>query len=306
MVVLRSWGSTGVLLLVAVSLLIAVPAKPVEAQGRRQIRAARKQMRAGLRQYKRGEYAQAIEKLKIALALANQPIVLYHIGRAYQAKKDTAQAKYYLKQFLERSKKRRHRKQRADAKKRLEALASAGTTGPKPDPKTDTNPKPDPKTDTNPKPDPKIDTNPKPDPDTRPHADPPRPDPVPDPVLTNPTERPRGRSGLRTAGLISVAVGVGLAATGGYFAKVASDRSDEISKLFDSGVAWDPSYDDLYDEGETARRNSRILLGVGAAAVVGGTVMYLLGRRGGAPAKAKLGIAPTSHGGSQVTWSCVW
>ncbi|HUS63446.1 MAG TPA: tetratricopeptide repeat protein [Kofleriaceae bacterium] len=101
-----------------------------------------------------------------------------------------------------------------------------------------------------------------------------------------------GRS-LRVAALISFGVGaIALGAAAGFAFKARS-ASDDLS---DHHGEWTASEQDLYRAGEDAERYAYLSLGVGAAAVVTGGVLYLLGRRAEPPAT----IAPTGSGGAVV------
>ena len=127
---------------------------------------------------------------------------------------------------------------------------------------------------------------------------PPEPTPLPPPAV----ERRSGGGGLRMAGWIAIATGVALGGTGGYFAWVASDRSAQLSEVFDQGRPWEPRYDDLYDEGRAAQRNARILLAGGGVAVITGGVLLVLGRR---HSSGSVDVAATG-GGAAVSWTCAW
>lgn len=79
----------------------------------------------------------------------------------------------------------------------------------------------------------------------------------------------RSRS-LRTAGIATAAAGVATVGTGIFFGLRARSLEDRI----ENGSRYDPA--DL-DAGRTARTTQFVLYGVGAAAVIGGAVLYYLG-----------------------------
>ncbi len=87
----------------------------------------------------------------------------------------------------------------------------------------------------------------------------------------------RGGGGLRAAGW--VAAGIGVLAVGGgiYYGLRANELEDEVS----SPPAWSNDLADKVDEGESAAFRANLLIGVGAAAVVGGGVLLYLGYRSG-------------------------
>jgi tetratricopeptide (TPR) repeat protein len=266
------------LLALVVCFLGTAPA-PCSAGKKRLSREARAHLKVGLAHLDKAEFDQATEELKIAYSLSNDADILFDIGRAYEGKQDRAQALYYYQTFLEQAPAKD--KKRAEAEQRVAALNAE--TGPPPEPK----PKPKP----NPEPHPKAQPKPRPHPDAILRPPPPEP----------PAHGGGGR-GLRVTGLVLVGAGMVAAGAGGYFAWVAHDKEGQISDLFDSGAQWDSRYDDLYDQGRSARRNARILIGAGGAAVVTGTVLYVIGRRhagGGVEVSA-------GGGGAGMSWSCAW
>ncbi len=257
------------LLAVTMCVLVGAPAT-AHADRHKQARAARTNLKAGIKLFEKGEHDLAIEKLKIALALGGDASANYYLGRAYEAKDELAQAVYYLQTFLD-AKSRKHRHLRNDAEKRVAALkkklddAADTTTEPAPEPP----PEPPP-----PAPAPKPDVAPAPAPVVTPE-----PEPSPGPRQ----DQPHGMTGMRMAGLATLGAGVLLAGTGGYFAYVAHDRSNQLSDLFAGGATWDNSYNDLYDQGKAAQRNARILIGIGGAAAITGAVLVVLGHRDSPP-----------------------
>ncbi len=268
-----------------VCLVLATSGSAEAGRKKRLSREARAHLKAGLAHLEKGEHDQAIERLKIAYALSEAPDVLFDIGRAYEGKQDRAQAIYYYTTFIEKAPRGR---KRTEAEKRKAALEAEPTAEqPPPD-------QPDPPVDPPKDPPPPVDDDPPP-------VDrlPPDPDPAPAVGVDRPS---RGGGGLRLVGWISLAAGVALGGAGGYFAWVASDRSSQLSAIFDEGRPWEPRYDQLYDEGRAAQRNSRILLAAGGAAVLTGGVLLLLGRnRGG----GSVDVAATG-GGAAVSWTCAW
>jgi tetratricopeptide (TPR) repeat protein len=93
-----------------------------------------------------------------------------------------------------------------------------------------------------------------------------------------------GGRGLKIAGLATGGAGLVLTGVGIYFGLKASALSDDAEAL----TEWDPS---VVDDGEAANRNLLIFVGVGAAAVVTGGVLYYLGMRADAAAE-RVSLAP--------------
>jgi hypothetical protein len=82
--------------------------------------------------------------------------------------------------------------------------------------------------------------------------------------------------------------GIALLATGAGFGLYARARSREVET--GAGV-WNPG---LERSGERAELTSRVLFGLAGAALVGGGVLYYLGRRD--DAIAGVAIAPSTQG----------
>ncbi len=113
-----------------------------------------------------------------------------------------------------------------------------------------------------------------------------------------PTDRPARGKGLRTAGFVTMAAGVALTGVGIYFGLQAKADSDTVS---DYTGPWGPEQEDIESRGQRNEMLFFALTGTGAAALIGGGVLYYLGRRQAneAPAVAVLPAA----GGLQVSWA---
>ena len=199
-------------------------------------------------------------------------MVLFHIAEAHNAKKEYKEALYHYKKYLEEAAKAA-KARGVDAI--IEALAQM---------EADTAEKPA-----------------EPPPVAEPPPPAPAPEPVPEPavVVRPPPVEEGGGRGLRVAGFMGVGAGVALLGAGGYFAVVANRRSDELSALFAQGGTWSDSYDDKWDEGESARRRAITFTAVGGAVAVTGVVLYLLGRRAGR--RVEVAAVPVA-GGAEVAF----
>lgn len=124
-------------------------------------------------------------------------------------------------------------------------------------------------------------------------ARPPGPTKAPPHVTSSPARRGRV---LRIAGLVTAGVGVLTLAGGVYFGLHAGTLEDEVS----SAKVWSSALASKLDDGESAARNANILIGVGAACVMGGGVMWYLGHRAGRRSERKVAVqgalTPTSAG----------
>jgi hypothetical protein len=91
---------------------------------------------------------------------------------------------------------------------------------------------------------------------------------------------------------------------GVYFGTQAKSAADEVSDLAKMGGAWTPRYDRLEAQGQRDQKVSIALLGVGAAAVVGGGILYYLGASEDAEARRHVSVDVTSTSAQVVfTWS---
>lgn len=102
----------------------------------------------------------------------------------------------------------------------------------------------------------------------------------------------RSHRGLKLAGLATAGAGVGLVLTGAAFGMLARSAQGDIESAVAHGAPYDP------DRDAAGRRDatiSAVTLGVGAAAVVAGGVMYFLSTRGGAEptSTARLRVIPS-------------
>jgi len=248
---------------------------------------ARANLKAGIELLHKGDHDLAIEKLKIALALGGDVSANYYLGLAYEAKDESEQALYYLQTFLDQGKKKGALYQ--DAQKRISSLEEKIKSSETPvEPPEEAPPEPPP-----PQPAPKPEV-----------VTPPSPPPISTPTLA-PTplprkDRPTGMTRMRLVGFLTLGAGVVVAGTGGYFAWVAHDRSDQVSEVFADGAVWESRYDDLYDQGRSAQRNARILLSVGGAAVITGVALVVLGHHDASPPPVT--VSAQSGGASVNLW----
>lgn len=122
---------------------------------------------------------------------------------------------------------------------------------------------------------------------------PPAPTPLPPPP---PPPASHGMSSLQYAGIGVGAAGVIAFAIGCYYGKVALDRSNQITDQ-PKGMNWPDNINQIEDEGQSAENKQIALMVIGGAAVVGGVVMYVLGRHS-ERASTEVSIVPTKGGGA--------
>ena len=105
----------------------------------------------------------------------------------------------------------------------------------------------------------------------------------------------------KLAGLAITGGGVALVATGFYFGHRASALGGEVKNACWNGCDW-AVYGPKDTEGHGDQTKQYVFDGIGAAAIIGGGVLYWFGNREVAPS-----IALTSRrGGAIVTWSGSW
>ena len=76
----------------------------------------------------------------------------------------------------------------------------------------------------------------------------------------------------------------------------ASSAQDEVQGEIDMGAAWTQELEDKDADGRSAARLSTITLGLGAAAVVSGGVLFYLGLRKGKTESSDVSLVPGGRG----------
>jgi len=247
-------------------------------------REAKKHLKAGLKQAKRGKLDKAIEELQVAYSLDPVPLVLFHLAEAHNSRKEYKEALYYYRQYQKEDPKGARSHGVADIVEALAAMEQEQGEG-KP-PADAAAPPPD-------KPPPPAAAEPTP---PSPAAEAPvAPEPGPD-LNARAPEQSGGGGRLRVSAYIAAGAGVVLLGAGGYFAWVAHERDSELSDLFAGEGQWSSTYQDKWDQGESARTKAIWLSAAGGAAVATGVVLYILGRRHDDGA-VEVGAAPSAHGG---------
>jgi tetratricopeptide (TPR) repeat protein len=248
-------------LVIALSMLwsASAVAQPTAAK-RAQAEAAYKE---GLRHYNVGDYPRAIEKFKESYLLFPAPLLLFNVAQAHRLNGDCEQALRQYRAYLREEPKPANKKKVDEAIKICEEKLAALP------------------------PEPLI---------AAPVEEQPvaASEPVPAPVEEQPVAAPMvvdqgnpGR-GKRLVGLTLVGVGVAAAVTGIYFGLEASSSGGEIE---DFRGTWDQSWEDREARHRRNATLAPIFLGAGAAAMTGGVVLYLVGRR-----QARVSAAPTDGG----------
>jgi hypothetical protein len=107
-----------------------------------------------------------------------------------------------------------------------------------------------------------------------------------------PPERAQSGRGKKLAGILVGAGGLALVGTGIVFGVLAKQAGDQLTQLDQSRGVFDPSK-------ESAGRRDQVLegvfIGVGAAAVATGAILYVLGARAGQNQAMTLSPAVAAH-----------
>ena len=95
---------------------------------------------------------------------------------------------------------------------------------------------------------------------------------------------------MRLAGIATATGGLALVGTGVVFGVLAKQAADELTKLDQNRGTFDPATEDA---GQRDELLAGIFLGVGAAAIATGVVLYVLGSRDGRPQSQAFVVAPS-------------
>jgi tetratricopeptide (TPR) repeat protein len=244
--------TAGLLAVIAV-LAVAGLGRDARAQHRadtKNIDAARAKFDVGRKEYRLGNYDEAIRVWKEAYLLYDDPNFLFNIGLAYRDKGDHEQAVKFLKNYLREAKNPPNREQVQQRIAELERLISERKANAERPPTS-------------------------PQPPTEPQAE---------GAATGgggggeTLVRNPGR-GLRLGGLVTGGVGVALLGTGVYFGLHANSIRSDVEAAVASGAPWTDDLAAKDDEGRSSATIANITLGLGAGALITGGVLYYLGAR---------------------------
>lgn len=125
---------------------------------------------------------------------------------------------------------------------------------------------------------------------------------VPPPIIAvPPSDRRPGRT-KKIVGLATMGGGALFVATGLYYGNRARALAADVSTACSVACNW-PDVEPIDTEGRRAETRQWIFLGLGAATVATGGVLYYLGVHDRAPGVA---LTPTGGDGVGITWSGVW
>ncbi|MEZ4402053.1 MAG: hypothetical protein R3B06_18650 [Kofleriaceae bacterium] len=278
--------------LTALALALAEPARAQPAASDAQAQAEARYA-TGKAHYDLGEYAEAAEAFKEAYRLTGEPRLLFNIAQAERKREDCAAALTAYRSYLRNLPDAPNRAKveefiaEAEACVARQPVTSPAVTPPVDAARVDAAPVDAAPVDAAP-----VDAAPV---DAAPvdaaRVDAARVDAAPVDAPPVDAVPPRGGA-LRVAGVVSFGVGVVALGVGGYFARAASARADELDACQPCTPAqWQP----IDRDGRAAQRDARIALALGGAGVVTGVVLYVLGARA-ATAEPPVTLAPTAGG----------
>jgi tetratricopeptide (TPR) repeat protein len=250
----------------------------------------------GLRHYNLAEYSEAIASWKQAYMLSKKPLLLFNIGQAYRLSGDCTQAMVFYDNY------QREEPSPKNQDELEQSLALCKDKPAKPPDKpvvTDTKPV---VTDTKPvvtetkpivTPRPPTDTKPK---DTK-VAD--RGNDLAERQPPPPIDHPSGgMGGMAKAGIVIGATGVVLEVAAIVF---ALDSQKQSNTLNDYHGDWGMAQQAIENKGKHDTKLAYTFGGIGAAALIAGGVLFVMGRNSGAE-HAPVSVAPTP-GGATVAYT---
>jgi hypothetical protein len=210
---------------------------------------------AGADLAKRGRWDEAIAEYRAAYDMAPLPLILFHLGQAYWQKGDKGAALAAYRKYLGAEPNGRAS---AEARQRVAELEAEGVAAAVETPSGGVAAAPS-----------GAGVGAAPTVGASPVPPAPVPIAAPAPAASvEPADEPAPRGhGLRTAGLVSLGVGVAAIGAGVYFGLHASSLADEVAKMYST---------DKVNEGNDANRNFIILTAAGGAAVVAGGILWYL------------------------------
>ncbi|MCU1279910.1 MAG: Thiol-disulfide isomerase [bacterium] len=244
---------------------------------------AREHYRKGSVAYELGHYDVAISEYEAAYSAFNEPTLLYNLGQAHRLAKHLSEALHFYRMYLVKVP---DAPNRADVEARIGAL-NAALAQQSPAQHQPTPPSTATTTATSASPPPSS---------TKTEETQAQPAVV---ATVAPADRSKART-LKVSGIVVGVLGVGLVGAGVGVGFVAKKAGDDISRADANHQPFDPSKYATYQNDQII---SGVLIGVGAAAVVTGTVLAIVGaRRGRAPMAVQ--IAPqvsTGHASLSAT-----
>jgi len=238
----------------------------------------------GTRAYELGLYDEAIAEYMAAYKAKDDPALLFNLGQAHRLAGHAAEALRFYKTYLSKVPEATNRadveskireltelvERQKHTQAALSALAGAGSAPAGPEP-------------TAPEPAPAATGVP---PDLGASG------PAAVAVQPAPLDRAQPGRGKKLAGIVTAASGLVLVGTGIAFGVLAKRAGDQLTQLDQQRGVFDPSKESA---GRRDQAIEGVCIGVGAAAVVAGAVLYVLGARAGHDRDVTLAPAVATH-----------
>jgi tetratricopeptide (TPR) repeat protein len=295
----RLWGAILSVAVVSATAPIAL-AQPTPPQSAEEQSKAK--FLAGKQSFRLGEFDEAIALWKEAYRLNANPAFLFNIGLAYREKGDLPHAVQFLENYLKDAPANAANRGEVEARvKELKKLIEDQKAAQKRPPSEPVDMNGDSTTGTG-----TGTTGIGTGTDTSTTgADATRTAQLTTTPLDTTTEEPMdtgggGGGGLKIAGIATGGVGVVLLGTGIVFGMKAKSAQDDVQAAIDNGDVWTEELDQKDADGRSAAKLSTITLGVGAAAVVGGGVLFYLGLQKGKTESSGMSLVPSGRGLSVV------
>jgi tetratricopeptide (TPR) repeat protein len=225
----------------------------------------------GQTRYAAGDYAAAAERFVAAHTLDPDPAYLYNAAQAFRFAKSCAEAADHYRRFIEAAPNVSNR-----AKVEAYIVEMEACTRPGDPARTDP---------------PVEEARPQPREQVLP-----APDPAPAEARDDNPGGTRRLVGIGVGVLGAIAVGVGV-----YYSLETVSLDDKTAKLYEAGV-WTDREEALElqykRDGDAAETRQIIAYSVGGAAIIGGIVLYALGR--GAAEESPVSFVPTAGGGLAI------
>jgi tetratricopeptide (TPR) repeat protein len=246
----------------------------------------------GQKLYNMGDFVEAAKKWKEGYAMTGKPYFLYNMAQAYRQVKDYEKSVFFYKSYLRAAP--ANAPNRAQVQERVAEMEKLIASSQKPPNEVAPPAVPEKKPAEAPKAPPPSPPKPAPSPPPAPvTAAPPAPAPVPAPAPA-PAEAPAPGRGLKIAGIVVGAAGVAVAGVGVALYFSGKSKASNLEGMH--GNTWTDKDQSDYDAAKSQGTIGGVLMGVGAAAVATGVVMYVLGGR--AQAEPTVGAILLPGGGA--------
>jgi hypothetical protein len=263
--------------------VLAAAVSPAIADNAKDRAKAKALYESGLAHYNVAEYPEAIKDWKESYSLSKAPLLLFNIGQAYRLSGDCKLANIFYGNYQREEPNPKNPEELEQAI----ALCAQGATKPVDTKPVDTRPVDTRPVDTKPVDTKPVDTKPL---DTRPGDTQPVETRTVDTHVDSGPQTTGG--GMRKIGIGVGAAGAVLTGIGIYFAIDSGSKADEVDGHTGE---WTQKEQDIQDAGKRSAKLAWITGGVGAAALIAGGVMFVIGGPEHAET-SQVSIAPTRGG----------